>query len=124
MNYPIRLLFLVAALGLVSAIPWVYEPLHSFKHKAVFVLLPLFGLLTLFQHYYLMKRNAGSPSAFVRSFMGMVVMKMLVLVGAFIIALLLGVMEQAVFTGWFVLMYISFTAFEVVQLSRELNRSR
>lgn len=124
MNYIVRLFLLVAALLLLSAIPFFVPSLRMLAHSWVFALVPLFALLTLLQHRYLLKQNQGSPSAFVRAFMGMTILKMVLLVGGFVLALILGVPEQAVFTGWFVLIYISFTAYEVMLLSGELKKQR
>ncbi|MCC7303677.1 MAG: hypothetical protein IT233_13640 [Bacteroidia bacterium] len=123
MNYFLRLGLLCALLLLLAAVPYLSQELVSFRHPGAFVMTPLFCLFTLFQHQYLIRSTKGSPTAFIRAFMGMTVMKMLVLATAFILTLVLGVPSPFCFAGWFVLIYISFLIYEVVQLSAVLKKT-
>ena len=119
-----RLLGLTAALYLLAVLLYYISPkTANYVHPWTCYLPAFFAGITLLQHRLTIGTLKGSPSGFVRMYMGITALKMFILIGLFLALILHGIYRPKLFAAWFLLTYFSYTMLEAFTLSKELRKT-
>lgn len=103
------------AYALIEQLTWPYE---------VFFIYGYFVLLTLGMHLVLMAANRKSPQLFVNAFLGLMSGKMFMSLIIILLYLVLIKERPMAFGVNFLMLYLAFTAFEVVSLYGLLKKGK
>ena len=119
------------SLGLLTAgfyllailLKFAFVQTAPYVHPWTWYIPGFFAFITLLQHRFIMRSAQGSPSAFVRTFMGITALKMLLLIGLFLLLILFRIYRPKLFAIWFLFSYFSYSLFEVFRLYKVLRKS-
>ncbi len=120
-----RSLFLLTFLLYLLAVVLKYASnlTAAYVHPWTWYIPGFFALLTFLQHSFIMRSAKGAPAAFVRMFMGITALKMMLLIGLFLMLILLGIYRPKLFSAWFLLSYFAFSLLETLTLYRDLRKT-
>ncbi|MEI6696592.1 MAG: hypothetical protein WCO13_11035 [Bacteroidota bacterium] len=91
---------------------------QNFISPALPFLLPFFLAITLLSHYLQLKASQKSFSRFTSNFMMVTFLKLMVLMAVMLIYVLTHRWDAIPFICWYFVLYVCFTAFEVIELQR------
>jgi hypothetical protein len=95
----------------------------SYGIKHLVFLVTMFLMINYAAHYFFIKNSELKPSKFIRTFMVVSVIKILIYISILIIYILTLVSGLKLFLLTFLLTYLSFTIFEVIELSKFLKNN-
>jgi hypothetical protein len=103
-------------LVLLAGILWNTFLPAGWKSYYHWELLALFSMVTLAAHFYLLYKIAGKPQAFIRTYMGLTMTRLLLYLIIVFLFIYFNRARAVNFTVTFMVYYIIFTAFEVRSL--------
>jgi hypothetical protein len=122
-SFVLQLFILTAVFSACLGGSWYFYSLGLY-HKWAVVALLFFALVTYFQHRYLTKSAGSAAAAFIRSFIGLTAIKMVLILVAFLVILMMGIPNSTRFAGWYIIFYLGYTILEISALYKYLKKTR
>jgi hypothetical protein len=118
----LKKLFLFSLIVVIADYCWNNFIQVQYTIHNIWIIPAFFISLTLLLHYYIIKASKGNQNNFIRFYLGMTALKMMLCVIAVVAYCLIDRPNAMGFALMFMIHYLLFTVFEVASLMKELRK--